>query len=413
MIEIILATITGILFGIITGLMPGLHVNTIGIIIFSSSDMILNHTKPITLCSFFVSIAMTHAMLEFIPSLIFGVATEDTLTSIQPGHKLLFEGEGRKAIRLVSFGGYLSIIILILLLPLLFMILPIIYDTLNEYIAYLLIITMIFMLYYTNKNNTSRLYSSLIFLASGIMGITILKSNLGGNLGLLATLSGLFSISTLLYSINNDTRIPPQKNEKHFTINNKFIKSVTAGSISGCILGLLPGLGPAQGTVIAQSLTLNKNITAEDYLLTNSGVNISDTIFSLISIYLINNPRSAISMYISYLLNSVKIEHILFFIFIGLLTVSITCIISIKIGDFIIHRVNNFDYHNLSLLIVMLITVTVIFYSLWTNGCLWYVLLCYITSIGLGMIPNILDISKSNLMGILIIPSILTYLGLF
>ena len=66
MIEILLAIIMGIFFGILTGLTPGLHVNTVGIIVFSSSDMILNHTSSITLCTFFVTIAVVHAMIEFI-----------------------------------------------------------------------------------------------------------------------------------------------------------------------------------------------------------------------------------------------------------------------------------------------------------------------------------------------------------
>ena len=339
MIDIILAIILGIFFGIITGLTPGLHVNTVGIIVFSSSEVLLNYTSNLCICSFFVTIAIVHAMLEFIPSLIFGLSTEDTIASIQPAHRLLFDGEGHKAIRLVSFGGFLSIIILILLLPLLFMILPEIYNLLQDYIAYLLVITMCFMIYYTNKSNIKRLYSLLIFLLTGILGLFVLNSNLSGNTALLCILSAMFSISTLLYSLSKKSHLPIQKEIKNININNNFIKSTFAGSISGCILGLLPGLGPAQGTIIAQSLTFNKNIKAEDFLLTNSGVNISDTIFSLIAIYLIGNPRSAISMYISYLLSSIELVHIIFFIFIGLISVSISCILSIKLGDYIIEKV--------------------------------------------------------------------------
>ena len=152
------------------------------------------------------------------------------------------------------------------------------------------------MIFFNKKDK--RLKNILLFLTSGIMGLFVLNSNVGNNLGLLAILSGLFSISTLLYSINSKSKIPPQDNDKTITLNKKFKKSTFAGSISGCILGLLPGLGPAQGTIIAQVVTLNKNISPEEFLVTNSGVNISDTLFSLIAIYLINNPRSAISVYI-------------------------------------------------------------------------------------------------------------------
>jgi len=412
MIEIYISIILGIITGIITGLIPGLHVNTVGIIIFSLSDKITQYTSVISLCSFFVTIAICHSMIEFIPSLLFGVATEDTLTSIQPGHRLLFKGQANKAIRLVSFGGYFSIIILIVLMPLLFIILPIAYSLLKNYIGILLVATMIIMLYYTNKSNIKRLYSSLIFIVSGILGLIVLNSNLGGNLALLTLLSGLFSISSLLYSINEKSVIPPQESNENIVIDKNFKKSTFAGSISGCILGLLPGLGPAQGTIIAQTLTFNKNITPEDFIVTNSGVNVSDTLFSLIAIYLINNPRSAISVYVSNLLNDVTLAHVIFFIFISLVTASIACILSIKIGDYVIKRINRINYRNTSILLVILITLVVMIYCIYSGGCLWYVILCFITSISLGILPNVLDISKSNLMGILIVPAIITYLGL-
>ncbi len=411
MIDIIFAIFLGIICGIITGITPGLHVNTIGIIIFSLSDKILNYTTPITLCSYFVSVAICHAMIEFIPSLLMGIPDEDTILSIQPGHRLLFKGKGKKAIRLISFGGFLSITILIVLLPILIIILPLIYGLFKDYIGYLLLITMIIFLIRFNKKNT-RYKSILLFLVSGILGLLVLNSNIGSNLGLLAMLSGLFSISSLIFSINNKSNIPPQDEDKSILIDNKFFKSTFAGSISGCILGLLPGLGPAQGTIIAQCLTFNKNISAEEFLITNSGVNISDTLFSLISLYLINNPRSAISVYISNILPNIEFMHIMLFIFISLVTVSVSCVVSIKLGDFLIEHMFKLDYKKINLTIIILISTIITIFTIFTNACLWFVLLCYITSIALGLLANVLDLSKSNLMGVLIIPSILTYLGL-
>ena len=140
---------------------------------------------------------------------------------------------------------------------------------------------------------------------------------------------------------------------------------------------------------------------------------ISDTIFSLIAIYLIGNPRSAVSMYVSYILSNLELVHVIFFIFIALVSVSLSCIISIKLGDYVIERVNNVNYYNLNIALVVLVTFIVLAYSVVTNAPLIYVLICYVTSVALGLLPNYLDISKSNLMGVLIVPSIITYLGLF
>lgn len=412
MIEILLAIITGITLGIITGLTPGLHVNTVGLIIFSISDYLLEKTTALTLCSFFVSISLCHAMLEFIPSLLMAIPDEDTILSIQPGHRLLFKGKSRLSVRIVSFGGYLSIIILIMIMPLLLMILPPVYYALKNYIAYLLILTIILMLTFHTKDNQTRLKNALIFLVSGILGLSVLNSNLSGNIGLLCILSGLFSISSLIFSINKNSSIPLQSDEKSFLIDKKFLKSTFAGSISGCILGLLPGLGPAQGTVISQSITLNKNVSTEEFLITNSGVNISDTLFSLIAIYLINNPRSAISVYISNIMTNISLNHVIFFIFVALVTASVTCVLSIKIGDILINNIQKIEYRKLNTIIIILITLIIIYFSITSNAPLWYMLLTYVTSISLGLIVNLLDLNKSYLMGILIVPSIITYLGL-
>ncbi|MBE6485405.1 MAG: hypothetical protein E7Z85_01005 [Methanosphaera stadtmanae] len=411
MIDIFIAIFLGILLGIITGITPGLHVNTIGIILFSISDEILKYTNALTLCSFLVSISICHAMIEFIPSLLLGIPEENTILSIQPGHRLLFKGKGKQAIRLISVGGYFSIILLIILMPLLMIILPIIYNMLKDYIGYLLLITMICLMIFFNKKN-KKLKNILLFLTSGIMGLFVLNSNLGNNLGLLALLSGLFSISNLLYSINSKSKIPPQDDDRTITLNNKFKKSTFAGSISGCILGLLPGLGPAQGTIIAQIATFNKNISPEEFLVTNSGVNISDTLFSLIAIYLINNPRSAISVYIQNIMPNIDLIEITFFILVSLISVSIATIISIKLGDLMIENMIKIEYKKLNIMIIVFISLLIIGFTISTNGCLYYVLICYVTSISLGILVNSLDLNKSSLMGVLIVPSIITYLGL-
>lgn len=411
MISIFIAIILGILAGIITGMIPSLHVNTVGIVIFSASTLLLNYISALTIASFLISIAITHAMFEFIPSITVAIPSEDTVMSIQPAHKLLFEGRAYEVIRLVSFGGYLSIVLLIIIMPFLFIILPMIYDLLKDYIGYLLIFIMCIIFIKTRGNYNIKLLSILVFLISGILGCIILTGNVSSNISLLCMLSGLFSVSNLIYNFNSNNIIPPQKEVHSVNVDNNFKRSVFAGSISGCILGLLPGLGPAQGTMIAQGLTLNKHVTSEDFLITNSGINISDTLFSLIAIYLISNPRSAISVYVSNLISDITLAHIVFFIFISLVVVSVCCMMSIIIGDYIISHMNRVNFRKLNLILIVGITFFIFCYTFYVGGCVWYVGICYVVSIALGIMVNVLGLNKSLLMGVLIIPSILTYLG--
>ena len=97
---------------------------------------------------------------------------------------------------------------------------------------------------------------------------------------------------------------------------------------------------------------------------------------------------------------------------VSLISVSIATIISIKMGDLMIDNMTKIEYKKLNILIIILITLIIIGFTLSTNGCLYYILLCYITSISLGLVANCLDLNKSSLMGVLIVPSIITYLGL-
>lgn len=411
MINIFIAIILGILAGIITGMIPSLHVNTVGIVIFSASTLLLNYISALTIASFLISIAITHAMFEFIPSITVAIPSEDTVMSIQPAHKLLFEGRAYEVIRLVNFGGYLSIVLLIIIMPFLFIILPMIYDLLKDYIGYLLIFIMCIIFIKTRGNYNIKLLSILVFLISGILGCIMLTGNVSSNISLLCMLSGLFSVSNLIYNFNSNNIIPPQKDVHSVNVDNNFKRSVFAGSISGCILGLLPGLGPAQSTMIAQGLTLNKHVTSEDFLITNSGINISDTLFSLIAIYLISNPRSAISVYVSNLISDITLAHIVFFIFISLVVVSVCCMMSIIIGDYIISHMNRVNFRKLNLILIVGITFFIFCYTFYVGGCVWYVGICYVVSIALGIMVNVLGLNKSLLMGVLIIPSILTYLG--
>lgn len=411
MINIFIAIILGIIAGIITGITPSLHVNTVGLIIFSASTLLLNYVSSIDIATFLITIAITHAMFEFIPSITIAIPSEDTIMSIQPAHRMLFEGRAHETIRLISFGGYLSVVLLVIIMPFLFIILPVMYELLRNHIAYLLIFIMCIILLKTPGNLNTKLVSILIFLTAGILGVIMLTCNVSSNISLLCMLSGLFSVSNLIFNLDTSSHIPPQKQVHSIVVDKRFRRSVFAGSISGCILGLLPGLGPSQGTLIAQALTLNNRVSPEDFLITNSGINISDTLFSLIAIYLISNPRSAISVYISNLISEISLGHIIFFIFISLVVVSVCCILSIKIGDYVISHMMNINFRSLNLILVCAISCFIFVYCFFTGGCVWYVGICYIVSISLGILVNILGLNKSLLMGVLILPSILTYLG--
>lgn len=152
MIDLLIACFLGILIGSITGIFPGIHVNTSGAIVFTLSPYLLQFTSPEVICVFLASLAISHAILEFIPSTLLGVPDEGTALSILPGHRMVLEGRAKEAIRIVAIGGFGAIIVTILTLPLFAIILPSIHEVSKPYLWIFLLIVSIILIYRLSHN---------------------------------------------------------------------------------------------------------------------------------------------------------------------------------------------------------------------------------------------------------------------
>ena len=226
-----------------------------------------------------------------------GVPDEGTVLSILPGHYFMLQGRGKQAIRLITLGGFGSLLVTIILLPLFAWFLPPIYVFIKPYIYLILISAVVYMLLRLNSDIYSIVWSTFLFTFSGIMGWILLNTPISSNVSLLTMFSGLFGVSTLIYSISHNSVVPPQEMIHNFKLNKNVLRGIFAGGIAGSILGFLPGMGPAQGSILAQELSGGGDIgeNREGFLVAMSGVNVSDALFSLIAIYLIGNPRSGIN----------------------------------------------------------------------------------------------------------------------
>ncbi len=409
--DLIFACLIGVVCGAITGIIPGIHVNTVGAFIFAYSKYLLNSVSTEFLAVFLISMSISHSMIDFLPSMFLGVPDEGTVLSVLPGHYLMLQGRGREAVRLVTIGGFGSLIVTIILLPLFIMFLPPIYTVIKPYIYIILILAVIYMIKRLNKNLYSIIWSTFLFILSGIMGWVMLNTPISTNVSLLTIFSGLFGVSTMIYSITQNSVVPKQDKYHRFKINKEVLRGIFAGGIAGTILGFLPGMGPAQGTIIAQELSGGNDIgeNKKGFLVAMSGVNVSDALFSLIAIYLIGNPRSGIAVYIDKLIQNFDLKILILFVFVSMIAVSLSVFFCLKLGDFLITYINRINYGLLSKFIVLFTSVLVVIFAFIENANILYILLVYMTSISLGLIPHYIGVNKSNLMGVLILPAIIIY----
>jgi len=127
-------TLFGMGLGALSGLAPGIHVNTLAMLLimaipssFPPLDGICRTTgcslpPALLLSCAILSAAICHSFMDYIPSLIMGVPDETECLSVLPSHRLLLEGKGMNALRAAAQGSLVGAMVgLTSLLPLPFL----------------------------------------------------------------------------------------------------------------------------------------------------------------------------------------------------------------------------------------------------------------------------------------------------
>jgi len=115
----------------------------------------------------------------------------------------------------------------------------------------------------------------------------------------------------------------------------------------------------------------------------------------------------------NYLIETFSLSHLLIFTFTSLVAVSISVIICLKIGDSFSKLMEGIDYKKLSLFVIILMIAILYIFAIIYNAPILYLTLALITSTGLGLLPHYVGVSKSHLMGVLIIPAFIIYFNMF
>ncbi|MCK4757516.1 MAG: tripartite tricarboxylate transporter permease [Thermoplasmata archaeon] len=132
LIAILVFTLIGCGFGILTGLIPGIHVNNVAHMVLVSetaiiglATMVFGWAEPnmqdliIIISSLIIGTVVTHTFLDFIPSVFLGAPDGDTALSVLPGHRMMMAGRGFEAVKCSVTGSFGAMIFcLILLVPL-------------------------------------------------------------------------------------------------------------------------------------------------------------------------------------------------------------------------------------------------------------------------------------------------------
>ena len=388
MIEIAFAMLLGIIAGCLAGLLPGLHPN-----LFASLILLYFYgLDPFVLAAFLLCSGIANSFISFIPSILLGAPESESSLSVLPGHRLLLKGRGYEAIKLTVIGGMIGGLAVLALLPFLFF-LSIWYEKFKILIAVgLLLISSYMILSEEGKRKIIALY---VFLFSGLMGLNFLNAEL-----LFPVFTGFFGLPLLFLSWIKETKLPEKISFEEEKI--KHYPGALIGLASGILAGLFPGISSAQASMIAQEILRKKG--DRDFLISMGTITTVDVILSILAIYIIQNPRSGIAQAIMETLGNFSLEICLFLVLVSVFAVLISGYLTLKLAKEIIFLVYKIEYKAFCRTMLFF----VIFLVFLLTGA--FGLIVCMLSFFLGLFTNLSKIKRTNLMGFLIIPTLLYYL---
>lgn len=397
-LEIILALILGVGTGIITGLVPGIHINLVSVTAVSLAPLLLSLVSPLAIGVYLISLAITHTFLDALPSIYLGAPDEAQALSALPGHRLLMRGEGHNAIAYTVIGALGALLLSIILFPGFIYSMKIIDPYIKGIMGYLLAIIMIYMI---AREKKKWLKSLTLFFLAGSLGLIVFNIPTL-NQPLLPLLSGMFGFSLLLLSLNQNSKIPKQDENKPLTLSKKnLIKSVSAASGMGFIAAFLPGFGSSQAAIVATNIV--GDIGDEGFLTLVGGINTANMIISIATIYILDKARNGAIVAINQIVGKIGFQEMLLFLGAGLVAGGLGAILTLRISKVFSKWIVKVNYTKLILVVLGFVTLLAFFF----DGFLGLTILAASTAV--GIIASSWGVGKNHLMGCLILPVILYF----
>ena len=392
LIEILLFLFLGIAFGTLTGLIPGIHINLIGVFLITLAASFLSFLNPIYFVVFITAMAITHTFVDFIPSIFLGCPDTDTELSMLPGHDLLKKGKGYEAITLTTYGSLAAIFILIVLAFPLANLLERFYNFLKILIPGLLILVSFFLISSEKKMKNAL----VVFLLTGLLGLAVL--NIEIKEPLLPLLTGLFGSSMLIISIKDKIFIPKQKISK---IKVKIFKPLLGAVIASPLCSFLPGLGSGQAAIIGNSISKTDK---KGFLVLLGATNTLVMGFSFVALYAIARTRTGATVALQEIIGILSKEILVLILGVILISGIVSFFLTIKLAKFFSKKIEKINY----ILLCELTLIVLIIIVFLVSGFLGLFVLAASTATGIYCIS--LGVKRTNMMGCLLLLVIILYL---
>lgn len=397
MIDLLAALFIGILIGIVTGLLPGLHPNAVLFLLLPA--YFLWEPPAMQFIAFATGVSVVHTFVSFIPSVLLGAPDADTALSVLPGHQYVHRGRGLEAIELTVYGGLIATTLALFMLPLLFFVVPPLYNTVQPHMHLLLAGALLFLVA-REKKKAATLGTVLL---SGMLGLIALQSPAANTQYILLPLfSGLFGLSTILTSLYTGSVLPPQ--QRHQPVDSRMgMKGGWYGFGAGLLAGFLPGIGSSQSAFLIDELA---DMTTRDFVVALGGITTADLFLSILALHVIGNPRSGAAVAIQQVSRSITLYEILLVIGMAMIATGIGALLTQRLGRHAVTVVDRVPYR----LLLYAVTLFIVIGTYILTGSFGLLVLGTATALGVLAVAN--NVRRSYCMAVLIVPTILYYAGI-
>ncbi|VVB75888.1 Tripartite tricarboxylate transporter TctA family protein [Candidatus Tiddalikarchaeum anstoanum] len=390
-ISSILAIIIGVLVGIVIGVVPGLHANTLSAIILAGGD-------NLEISIFLFSMLVSSNIFDFLAACYLGVPEEGEILVRMPLHKLLLNKRSLAGMRIVAMTSVMTYAIFLGVGFLLKDAIIALYDMIKGY-AWLILAAICMHLIIKEKNSRLAL---IFFTISGLLGLITFNINLKDPF--LPMLTGLFGIGSLLISGRKSEKIPTQM--KKVVIDSDFFdlaKASIIGILSSIVMALVPSMSPSQVGLLSEDVEGGKR-SDERMIASMSSINIADLVLSLISLLTLGKGRSGVVEKIGTLL-IIDSNNYFVLLFSGFLSCVLSSYLLVKSALWVSQRTDWFNNRLLNIGVILFVSILTVA----IDGPVGIIILAVSTIIGYLCDKN--KIRKSQLLGCLVIPTIMFYLN--
>ena len=413
---IVYLSIVGACIGTFSGLMPGVHVNTLSALMltfypnleeFLSTFIPPDHI-PVCVASCVISAAIVHSFVDFVPSVFIGAPDPDDVLSMLPGHRLLSEGKGMVAVRSAAIGSAVGACASIAIaIPMQYLLIIGLGEYLDSLTVAVLLIVLLVMIFHESTIGKG-VWALILIILSGLLGYFCMNIDIPckglfgyGNI-LFPLLTGLFGMPALLQSLKK-TKLTKQTDDERYPVGP--IPGIK-GVITGCITGWFPGITATAGAIVSSTVTPEKR--PEGFISMIASIGTASAVMMLITMSVSGKGRSGTMLVIRDILNDSVIGFmnpsfllLLFSVAIATLLGYNLTIFSGKMMSSLISKIDIVTVNRFSIILVVSLVALM-------TGPFGLIILAISTI--MGFLPISAEISRVHLTGCLIFPTLLNLL---